>query len=62
MFTSHHFLAPRQIPIIADTKKEISAQYGVLIEHLGIANRGLFIINPEVWGRCGECVTAWGGL
>ncbi|GFR49243.1 hypothetical protein Agub_g11257 [Astrephomene gubernaculifera] len=36
-----------QIPILADTTKEISARYGVLIEKLGIALRGLFIINPE---------------
>lgn len=36
-----------QIPIVADTTKEISARYGVLIEKLGIAHRGLFIINPE---------------
>lgn len=36
-----------QIPIVADTTKEISARYGVLIEQLGIALRGLFIINPE---------------
>lgn len=36
-----------QIPILADTTKEISARYGVLIEKLGIALRGLFIINPK---------------
>lgn len=35
------------IPIIADTTKDIAARYGVLIEDLGIALRGLFIINPE---------------
>ena len=27
--------------------KELSARYGVLIEKLGIAHRGLFIINPQ---------------
>ncbi|EFJ41051.1 hypothetical protein VOLCADRAFT_68651, partial [Volvox carteri f. nagariensis] len=36
-----------QIPILADTTKAISARYGVLIEQLGIALRGLFIINPQ---------------
>ncbi|KAG2431033.1 hypothetical protein HYH02_013465 [Chlamydomonas schloesseri] len=36
-----------QIPILADTTKDISARYGVLIEKLGIALRGLFIINPQ---------------
>lgn len=37
-----------QIPILADSTKEISARYGVLIERLGIALRGLFIISPQV--------------
>jgi alkyl hydroperoxide reductase subunit AhpC len=32
---------------LADVTKEISARYGVLIESLGIAHRGLFIINPQ---------------
>lgn len=36
-----------QIPIVADVTKEVSANYGVLIEKIGIAHRGLFIINPE---------------
>eukprot|EP01025_Chloroclados_australasicus_P008034 TRINITY_DN12763_c0_g1_i1.p1 TRINITY_DN12763_c0_g1~~TRINITY_DN12763_c0_g1_i1.p1 ORF type:complete len:386 (+),score=60.85 TRINITY_DN12763_c0_g1_i1:116-1159(+) len=39
-----------QIPILADTTKDISARYGVLIDEgpaEGIALRGLFIINPE---------------
>lgn len=36
-----------QLPIVADTTKVISAQYGVLIEQLGIALRGIFIINPQ---------------
>lgn len=36
-----------QIPIIADTTKEISAKYGVLLQNLGIALRGLFIIDPQ---------------
>lgn len=36
-----------RIPLVADPTKEISADYGVLIPSLGIALRGLFIINPE---------------
>lgn len=36
-----------QIPILADTTKEISSRYGVLLERAGIALRGLFIINPQ---------------
>ncbi len=31
----------------ADMTKEVSREYGVLIEEEGIALRGLFIINPE---------------
>uniref|UniRef100_A0A7S0QX20 thioredoxin-dependent peroxiredoxin n=1 Tax=Pyramimonas obovata TaxID=1411642 RepID=A0A7S0QX20_9CHLO len=40
-------LGHMQIPIVADVTKAISAQYGVLLEDIGIALRGLFIINPE---------------
>ncbi|KAK3270317.1 Peroxiredoxin-2, partial [Cymbomonas tetramitiformis] len=40
-------LGNMQIPIVADTTKAISADYGVLLEEAGIALRGLFIINPE---------------
>jgi hypothetical protein len=36
-----------QIPIMADTTKEVASKYGVLLERAGIALRGLFIINPE---------------
>lgn len=36
-----------RIPLVADPTKEIAADYGVLIPSLGIALRGLFIINPE---------------
>lgn len=36
-----------RIPLLADTTKEISSDYGVLMPKLGIALRGLFIINPE---------------
>jgi peroxiredoxin 2/4 len=34
-------------PMLADITKEVSRQYGVLIEDQGIALRGLFIIDPE---------------
>lgn len=40
-------LGHMQIPIVADVTKEISAKYGVLLPDIGIALRGLFIINPE---------------
>ena len=36
-----------QIPLVADVTKTISADYGVLIEDIGIALRGLFLIDPE---------------
>lgn len=34
-------------PMISDITKEISKEYGVLLEGEGIALRGLFIIDPE---------------
>lgn len=40
-------LGHMRIPLVADPTKEISADYGVLMPSLGIALRGLFIINPE---------------
>eukprot|EP00904_Undaria_pinnatifida_P009004 jgi/Undpi1/5233/HiC_scaffold_2.g00514.m1 len=40
-------LGHMRIPLVADPTKEISADYGVLIPSLGIALRGLFIINPH---------------
>lgn len=40
-------LGHMQIPILADTTKEIAARYGCLMPKLGIALRGLYIINPE---------------
>eukprot|EP00695_Tsukubamonas_globosa_P003631 TRINITY_DN742_c0_g1_i6.p2 TRINITY_DN742_c0_g1~~TRINITY_DN742_c0_g1_i6.p2 ORF type:complete len:99 (-),score=64.28 TRINITY_DN742_c0_g1_i6:109-405(-) len=36
-----------KIPIIADITKQISRDYGVLIEEEGIALRGLFIIDGK---------------
>jgi peroxiredoxin 3 len=32
---------------VADVTKAISADYGVLLEDIGIALRGLFIIDPQ---------------
>lgn len=34
-------------PMLSDITKEISREYGVLIEEEGIALRGLFIIDPD---------------
>lgn len=40
-------LGHMQIPILADTTKEIAAKYGCLVPQAGIALRGLYIINPQ---------------
>eukprot|EP00051_Salpingoeca_urceolata_P027063 m.479877 g.479877 ORF g.479877 m.479877 type:complete len:240 (-) comp21625_c0_seq1:140-859(-) len=40
-------LGNMEIPILADVNKEISNQYGVLASNIGIAFRGLFLINPD---------------
>jgi alkyl hydroperoxide reductase subunit AhpC len=43
-------LGHMQIPLVADTTKAISADYGVLIQEgpaSGIAMRGMFLIDPE---------------
>jgi alkyl hydroperoxide reductase subunit AhpC len=34
-------------PMLSDITKEVSRQYGVLLEGQGVALRGLFIIDPE---------------
>lgn len=39
-------LGPLAYPLLADVKKTICADYGVLLDG-GIALRGLFLINPE---------------
>jgi len=36
-----------QYPLVSDFNKEISREYGVLIEEAGIALRGLFIVDPQ---------------
>ena len=40
-------LGPVNFPMAADMTKSVSRDYGVLIEELGIALRGTFIIDPE---------------
>jgi len=40
-------LGHMQIPLVADVTKTIAADYGVLLEDIGIALRGLFLIDPE---------------
>ncbi|MDZ4083462.1 MAG: peroxiredoxin [Bdellovibrionales bacterium] len=35
-------------PLLSDTTKRISRDYGVLMEDLGIATRGTFILDPEL--------------
>ncbi|ANA41364.1 MULTISPECIES: peroxiredoxin [Geobacter] len=36
-----------QYPLVADLKKEIATQYGVLFEAAGVALRGLFLIDTK---------------
>lgn len=36
-----------KFPLLADMKKDIARDYGVLIEDAGVSLRGLFLINPE---------------
>ncbi len=40
-------LGKLNFPLASDITKDVSYDYGVLIEEEGIALRGLFIINPE---------------
>jgi alkyl hydroperoxide reductase subunit AhpC len=40
-------LGSMKIPILSDITKQISRDYGVLIEEAGVALRGLFIINEQ---------------
>jgi len=40
-------LGPINFPLAADLTKQVSRDYGVLIEEEGVALRGLFIIDPE---------------
>ncbi len=36
-----------QYPLVADLSKKISLSYGVLLEDVGVALRGLFLIDKE---------------
>ena len=40
-------LGPLSFPLLSDIKREVSRQYGALIEEKGHATRATFIINPE---------------
>jgi peroxiredoxin (alkyl hydroperoxide reductase subunit C) len=40
-------LGKLSFPLAADTTLQVSRDYGVLIEEEGVAQRGLFIIDPE---------------
>lgn len=40
-------LGSMNIPILADKTMEISRDYGVLIEEMGVSLRGLFLIDPK---------------
>ena len=40
-------IAGVKYPLVADYKKEVARAYGVLDESTGVAQRGLFIIDPE---------------
>jgi alkyl hydroperoxide reductase subunit AhpC len=40
-------IAGTRYPLAADYTKEVARSYGVLDEHSGAAQRGLFIIDPE---------------
>ncbi|CAB3390288.1 biofilm-specific peroxidase; 2-cys peroxiredoxin [Kyrpidia spormannii] len=43
----HGGLGPLHFPLASDITKQVSRNYGVLIEEEGVALRGLFIIDPE---------------
>lgn len=40
-------LGPLRFPLASDITKDVSRDYGVLLEEKGIALRGLFIIDPD---------------
>lgn len=40
-------LGPLEYPLFADFTKEVACKYGVLREEMGVANRGVFLIDPE---------------
>ncbi len=44
---SHPDLAPLTFPWLADIKKELSVNLGILNEEAGVANRATFIVDPD---------------
>ncbi|KAK7207543.1 thioredoxin-like protein [Myxozyma melibiosi] len=40
-------LGPIQIPLISDKNHSLSSDYGVLIPEVGVALRGIFLIDPK---------------
>ncbi|RJP33299.1 MAG: peroxiredoxin [Candidatus Omnitrophota bacterium] len=45
--SSHPGLKDLKIPLLADYKKQIACDYGILKEDLGAAFRGTFLIDPD---------------
>ena len=43
----NHQLGELKFPLLADITKQVSREYGVLLEDQGIALRGTFIIDPD---------------
>jgi len=43
----NHELGVLNYPLLADFTKQVSKEYGVLLEGLGAALRGTFIIDPD---------------
>ena len=43
----HQELGELNYPLLADFTKQVSKEYGVLLERLGAALRGTFIIDPD---------------
>ena len=42
-----HGLGELSYPLLADIRKQVARDYGVLIEEAGIALRGTFLIDPD---------------
>ena len=40
-------LGPLKFPLIADFTKKVASEYGILREEMGVANRGVFLIDPD---------------
>lgn len=44
---AHPMLSALQYPMLSDTSHQLSAAYGVLNSDEGLANRGVYLIDPE---------------